>query len=664
MIRIVDAAGVADSVMHAEIDRFFDKDGPLSQAVDGYRHRGVQAEMAKAVAAAIGSSSTLVAEAGTGTGKTFAYLVPALVWGGKVIVSTGSKNLQDQLFLRDIPVIRRMLGLPVTVALLKGRSNYLCLHHLEQNLADGRFSSRAEAHDLSEIARFARATKTGDRADLAHIPENAAAWARATSTRETCRGAECSKFDACFVMKARRQALEADVVVVNHHLFFADLALRDTGIAELLPSANTVIFDEAHQLSETATLFFGDRLTIVQLTDLCLKIRSAGLAHARDGADWPRLADATLHALQRLRLAVPEDLPRVALDQLASRRAFDEAVLALGHTFRALSDAVARHALRAEELSQYSKLAVERMEQLAEWLTAADGDDDMPETGTGAILWLESAGGELQLHRSPLSIAPIVHRQREDSRCAWIFTSATLSVAGDFSHFVLQLGLDRARCLSWPSPFNYGEQGLLYMPADMPDPSAPHYPEAAAQAALPVIEAAGGRTFFLCTTLRAVERVARSLKSLFFQRGLPFPLLVQGEKSRGALLDHFRNAQNAVLVGSQAFWEGVDMKGEVLSVVVIDKLPFAPPDDPVFAARLKAYEKNGLSPFMHYQLPEAIISLRQGAGRLIRDEEDRGVLMICDPRLHGKGYGRRIERSLPPFRRSRDIDEVRAFFAR
>jgi ATP-dependent DNA helicase DinG len=646
-----------------QIDRIFGRTGALEKAIGGFNPRTSQAAMAKAVAAAIVDYKTVVAEAGTGTGKTFAYLVPALLWGGKVIISTGSKTLQDQLYLRDIPTVRRAVGLPLTTSLLKGRSNYVCLHHLEHSLADGRFHSREEVHDLREIARFAKSTTSGDRTELKSIPETATAWARATSTRETCRGSECGHYGACFVMKARKEAQAADIVVVNHHLFFADVALKDTGISELLPSANTVVFDEAHQLPDTATLFFGETISTSKMVDLCQEIRAEGLAHARDGADWMRLTESVLQEVQQLRLAVPQDTIRMAVHQLPSRDAFVRALTDLIEGFAPLLSALTSQAERAESIGQCKAAAHDLNERLLKWSSTLTNRQSDDAEKADSILWVEGFTSSLHLHRTPLSIAPIFSKQREDSSRSWIFTSATLSVGGDFSHYALQMGLQGAECFSWPSPFDYGRQGLLYVPQGLPEPSAPHYTNAAADVALPVIEAARGRTFFLCTTLRAVDRVAQRLRSAFAERNISYPILVQGEMSRGALIDRFRTDGNAVLVASQSFWEGIDVKGDLLSVVIIDKLPFSPPDDPVLAARLRALEKEGLNPFMHYQLPETIISLKQGAGRLIRDEADRGILMLCDPRLITKAYGRRIWQSLPAFKRTRNIEDVQAFFA-
>lgn len=612
--------------------------------------------MARAVADAIATQGTLLAEAGTGTGKTFAYLVPALLWGGKVIISTGTKNLQDQLYLRDIPVVRKALNAPVSVALLKGRANYVCHFHLDRTLQNGRLTSREDVGYLREIARFIQTTGTGDKAELSRIPETAPVWSLVTSTRDNCLGAECAHYQDCFVMKARKEAQQADVVVVNHHLFFADVALKDSGVAELLPTANTIIFDEAHQLPETATLFFGDTLSTSQLMELCRDVLAEGLTHARDGADWGALVGTVEKAVRDLRLAFPVEGVRLAYQQIAESSPFFPALGHLKAMLSGLIEVLAGQAERAETIDQCRTRAVELARLLDAWAPAVN-----PEDRAARVLWLEAFSQSLQLHQTPLSIAPIFSKQREGPPRAWIFTSATLAVKHDFTHYSAQLGLEDAPARTWPSPFDYARQALLYVPTNLPEPNALGYTDAVVDAALPVIEASGGRAFLLCTTLRAVRRAAERLREEFERRNHPWPLLVQGEIGRTELLDKFRAAGNAVLIGSQSFWEGVDVRGDALSVVIIDKLPFAPPDDPVLAARIADMEKRGLNGFMHHQLPETIITLKQGAGRLIRDESDRGVLMICDPRLISKPYGRRIWQSLPPFSRTREFATVQNF---
>jgi ATP-dependent DNA helicase DinG len=704
-----------------ELDEVFAERGALAQHIDGYRPRDAQRMMAQAVAAAIEATgrlpqepteparrtqakpgagseagdaaeadNTLIVEAGTGTGKTYAYLVPAMLWGGKVIVSTGTKHLQDQLFQRDIPTVRDALAVPVSVAMLKGRANYLCHYYLQRAVDNGRLPSRQDAAHLQEVVRFAKVTRSGDKAELASVPETSPVWGMVTSTRENCLGQECPHYKECFVMQARREAQQADIVVVNHHLFFADIMLRDTGMAELLPTANTVIFDEAHQLPDTATLFFGATVSTGQVLELARDSVTEGLVHARDAMDWPQLGAAVERAARDVRLVFGPDSIRLSVAQLGEGHALFDALARLDTELEVLAQALAGQAERADALGVCLRRTRELQGMLAAWAGAtgsdfaapaqtvqataradgkADGKTDGKAGSQGgepafgeSVRWIEVFSQSVQLHLTPLSVAPIFAKQRAGTPRAWIFTSATLSVKGDFTHYAAQMGLDSRRSMTLASPFDYDRQALLYVPRGLPQPSSPSFGDAVFDAALPVIEAARGRAFVLCTTLRAVERMAIRLRATIEARGWHFPLLVQGDASRTELLDRFRQLGNAILIGSQSFWEGVDVRGDALSLVVIDKLPFAPPDDPVLAARLEALTKKGLSPFAVHQLPQAVITLKQGAGRLIRAETDRGVLMICDPRLVDKPYGRRIWQSLPAFKRTREFEVVQAFF--
>jgi ATP-dependent DNA helicase DinG len=608
--------------------------------------------MAARVAEAIRDSAVLVCEAGTGTGKTFAYLVPAILSAGKVIVSTGTKTLQDQLFHRDLPTVRAALAVPVTTALLKGRANYVCHYHLERNLESRQLGRETEA-DLLRIASFARVTRTGDKSELAEVPEEARAWDLATSTRENCLGQSCPRYRDCFVMAARRDALAADLVVVNHHLFFADVMLKDEGMAELLPACNTVIFDEAHQLPDTATLFFGESLSSAQIVELARDVRAEVLAAARDTPEALEPATALDKAARDLRLSLPADGARLAAASLAREIAFAEALAALASALASLHLALEVLAERSEGLARCSERAREARGMLERW---------RDETRADLVRWIETLGHSLRLNATPLSVAEIFRRQVDGRPRAWIFTSATLAIAGDFGHYRKEMGLHDARTACWGSPFDYASQALLCIPRRIPDPNSEEHTRAVVAAALPVIRASGGRAFLLFTTLRAMRLAHRLLREEFERAGLAFPLMLQGQGSRSELLERFRRLGNAVLVGSASFWEGVDVRGDALSLVVIDKLPFAPPDDPVLAARLDALERAGGNPFLDYQLPQAAIALKQGAGRLIRDETDRGVLIICDPRIFGKPYGKRILASLPPMRLARDLEEAVAFF--
>jgi ATP-dependent DNA helicase DinG len=632
----------------------FADDGPLAIAIPGYRVRPQQVEMAERIATAIAGQKVLIAEAGTGTGKTFAYLVPALASGGKVIVSTGTKTLQDQLFNKDIPTVRAALKAPVRVALLKGRANYVCHYHLGRALDDGRFLSREDAGYSQRIRRFLQETRTGDKAECFDVPENSLVWNAVTSTRENCLGQECPNHKECFVLAARREAIAADLVVVNHHLFFADVMLRDEGMAELLPACNTVVFDEAHQLPEVATLFFGDSVSSAQLIDLARDARTEGIASARDCLDLPDACRRLEKAAKDLRLCVGVEVGRFTAAQLEARPEFAPAVAQLQHVLDSVVTILQTQAERAEGLEKCWQRAGELAQAIERWLHPQD---------SGLVRWAEAYTHSLQLNATPLDVAEIFRKQMGGYPRAWVFTSATLAVQGRFEHYSAELGLWDADTACWESPFDYASQAILYAPTGMPEPNSPQYTEAVVRAAWPVVQAAGGGAFFLCTSLRAMRRTHELLQERLADAGIEIPLLLQGEGSKTELLERFRRLGNAVLVGSQSFWEGVDVRGEALSLVVIDKLPFAPPDDPVLAARIEHMNRSGRNAFMEYQLPRAVINVKQGAGRLIRDERDQGVLMICDPRLISKPYGKRVWRSLPPMRRSRVLAEVLDFFA-
>ena len=636
-----------------DIDSIFSSDGALSRHITGFRARSQQLEMAQAIAETIAKHRILVAEAGTGTGKTLAYLVPALLAGGKVIISTGTKTLQDQLFSRDIPTVRAALKIPVTVALLKGRANYICHYHLERSLQDMHLSfvNRDEIQYLQQIERYANNSKNGDKSGLSEVPENAAIWQQVTSTRDNCLGSECPSYKKCFVMEARKQALAADVVVVNHHLFFADVMLRDEGLSELLPACNTVIFDEAHQLPETASLFFGESISTGQLLDLARDAKVEAVQAAGDFVGLPNTIAAMEKAARDLRLTVMEDNTRLSLAAIKQNARFTDALGNLLEKLTTLAKQLENQAERSEGLENCWQRTTNHLYLIQRWRDETEMQ--------GHVRWIEIYNQALQLNATPLSIAEIFQKQMITSPRAWIFTSATLSVKRDFTHYNEEMGLTTAQTACWESPFNFAEQALLYVPTGLPEPQHRTYTDQVVQAALPVLRASRGRAFFLCTSLRAMQRVYELLQTA---DEFDFPLLLQGQGSRSYMLERFRELNNAILIGSQSFWEGVDVRGEALSLVIIDKLPFAPPDDPVLAARIEKINNEGRNAFMEYQLPRAVINLKQGAGRLIRDEADRGVLMICDPRLTTKAYGKQIWQSLPPMKRTRDLAEVEHFF--
>ncbi len=638
----------------SSLSEIFSPDGPLARAIGGYRVRGQQLEMAERIAAAINSQAVFIAEAGTGTGKTFAYLVPALQSGGKVIVSTGTKTLQDQLFNKDLPMVRDALKAPVKIALLKGRANYVCPYHLQHAIADGRFLTREDAADARRISVFAKTTQSGDKAECIEVNENSPVWGHATSTRDNCLGQECPDYKECFVMAARREAMAADLVVVNHHLFFADVMLRDEGMAELLPACNTVIFDEAHQLPEVATLFFGDTVSTAQVLDLARDARAEALTSARDCLALPESSKQVEKAAKDLRLAVGIDSGRFSYGQLQEKPDFAPALRTLESTVAAFAALLQTQAERAEGLEKCWQRAVELEQRLAQWQNQTD---------LSYVRWAEAFTHSLQLTSTPLNVAEIFRKQMGGHPRAWIFTSATLAVQGKFHHYCAELGLGEPDSACWHSPFEYEQQAILYAPLGMPDPNAWNYTDTVVEAAWPAVKAAKGGAFFLCTSLRAMRRTHELLKAKLEDEGLDMPLLVQGEGSKNDLLQRFRHHGASILVGSQSFWEGVDVRGEALSLVVIDKIPFAPPDDPVLSARIEQMKREGRNAFMEYQLPRAVINVKQGAGRLIRDESDKGVLMICDPRLISKPYGRRVWQSLPPMKRTRELQVVLDFFA-
>ncbi len=621
--------------------------GPLARALPGFTPRPQQQAMAEAIEQALERRSLLLAEAGTGTGKTLAYLVPALLSGLKVLISTGSKNLQDQLYLRDLPALLEALDLPLNTALLKGRANYLCRQRLERQQQQGRFTTPEQARQFQHIVDWARHTRTGDRAELAAVAEDAAIWPRVTSTSDNCLGSDCPHFEGCAVTEARRRAQAADVVVVNHHLFFADLALREEGVAELLPAADAVIFDEAHQLPEVATHFFGIHLSGRQMEELG---QDSLAAAAEEAADQLRELDSLTTSLRRANEALHQALLQLPTrgnwQHIRRNDAATQGIERLERELNNLEQALDALACRGKGLQHLHQRAGELLQRLRR----------LQNPESEFIHWYETRPRNFALRMSPISVAENF-RQGIAPRQAWIFTSATLTVDGDFGYFSQRLGLEEAETRRWQSPFDYARNSLLYVPRGMPMPSAPDYIDTVVDRAVPVLKASRGRAFFLFTSHRALRETAARLAPR-----LTYPLLLQGSQSKRSLLQRFRDEDHAVLLATASFWEGVDVKGEALSCVIIDKLPFASPGDPVLAARLEQLRAQGGDPFRDYQLPQAVIALEQGVGRLIRDERDRGVLMICDPRLLRRDYGSLFMHSLPPMPLTRDPAAVEAFF--
>ena len=635
----------------ASIQQLFGRAGPLAQVLPGFSLRRDQMAMAEAVAETLESRTQLVVEAGTGIGKTFAYLVPALYSGRRVIVSTGTRTLQDQLFHRDLPLLGRALGRPVRTALLKGRANYLCRHRLGLTLAAPELPElgRARQRTLARIGRWSATTVAGDIGELESVADNDPVWPSVTSTRENCLGQACPEFRDCHVVRARREAQAAELVIVNHHLLLADMALREEGFGELLPGADAVILDEAHQFPEIAAQFFGTRVGARPLhalaRDALAELTRAGLVDAPARALIAAL-EGRLDGLTRTLTGLGERTDWAALPDTVPEAAAD-----LAAALRNLAAEFDTPALEAPGVRQCGRRAADAAERISAILALDDS--------TG-LRWVENTARSWSLEFTPFEVAERLKAQVEARPCAWIYTSATLAVGEDFGHFTRRVGAESARTLLIPSPFDYETQSRLYLPKGLPDPADRRYTAAVTEAALPLIRAAGGRSFVLFTSYRALGEGARLLKAALTAADA-FPVLVQGDAPRDALLRNFRELGNAVLLGTGSFWEGVDVRGPALSLVVIDKLPFASPDDPILKARLAGLEREGRNGFREYQLPQAVLALKQGVGRLIRDPSDFGVVMLADPRLTSRSYGRAFLSSLPPMTVTQSADEAGRF---
>ena len=625
-------------------------EGPLAGRLEGFVPREGQQQLAARIEAALADDGVFIAESGTGTGKTFAYLVPALLSGKKVLISTGTKNLQDQLFHRDLPLVRDALKIPVSRALLKGRSNYLCRYRFEGTELEGRFASKAQSAEWVRLKAWAGGTRSGDIAELNDVPEDSTLWPRVTSTADNCVGSQCEHYHECFVNRARREALAADVLVVNHHLFFADLALREEGFGQLLPGVDAVIFDEAHQLPDIASRFLGQTLSSRQLNGLCQDTLAEELKEHSAVRGMQDAVKSLQKAVADFRLAFGVEPRRDAWGEPAVNTEVRSALATLGETLSGLMTLLEIAAGKSQGFASCYRRAVELLERLTLF-----SEQPPPEF----VAWFETTGRGFVLYLTPLEVATAFQQHLRAEPKAWVFTSATLAIDRRFEHFQVQMGLEEAETGQWDSPFDFAGQTLLYLPQGLPVPAHHEYTSRVVQACLPVLEASQGRAFLLFTSYRALRIAAELLEGR-----LDYPLLVQGSAPRAELLARFRDAGNAILLGTSSFWEGVDVRGEALSCVIIDKLPFAAPDDPVLRARGQALEQAGRNAFMGYQLPNAVIALKQGAGRLIRDEQDSGVLVLCDPRLLSKGYGRVFLHSLPPMPVTREVEDVRGFFAR
>ncbi|MCJ7453001.1 MAG: ATP-dependent DNA helicase [Steroidobacteraceae bacterium] len=638
--------------MSTDLEELFGVNGPLARALPGYAMRDGQLAMADHVSATMAGHDTLVVEAGTGTGKTFAYLVPALTSGRRVIISTGTRALQDQLYHRALPAVCGALGRPVRVALLKGRANYLCRHRLElaEQQAYSRGLRREVATAIPKVRAWSHTTRSGDIAELSRLGEQDPVWPWVTSTRENCVGTECPKYDECFVLAARREAQAADIVVVNHYLLMADLVLKEEGFGDLLPGADAIVIDEAHQLPDVAAQFLGYSVSTRQLAAIAKDVAGelllaqqmgTGVDAAQTGFDAQvgALVSAAGGMDARLEHSQWPECMIEALAGLASRAA--ELGLALAPLATDGQGAIARLRERLAECA-------ERLESFTR------------EEADGGVRWAETNARSVSCHYAPVDVASQLSALMQAQASAWILTSATLAVGDDFSHFKRRSGLSHAQCVRFESPFDFAGQALLYLPKGLDDAGSPGHTRSVIAAALPVLEASGGRAFLLFTSHRALREGAEELRRAWGDKP-PVPVFVQGDGSRDQLLRLFREAGNAVLLGTGSFWEGVDVRGTALSVVVIDKLPFAAPDDPLLKARLEEIRARGGNPFFEEQVPQAVIALKQGAGRLIRDEADFGVVMICDTRLVTKGYGRAFITSLPPMKRTRELEEVQQF---
>lgn len=619
--------------------------GALAQADPGFVEREVQQQLAAAVAAAVDEHGTLVAEAGTGVGKTFAYLVPLLLSGKRALVSTATKSLQDQLFLRDLPRLRDALRVPVRIALLKGRGSYLCLHRLQQARETGTLPDRFAVRALARIETWAPSTRTGDLAEIDGLDERSPVIPLVTSSRDNCLGQDCPNHRECHVVKARREAMAADLVVVNHHLFFADLSLRDSGVAELLPTVDAAVFDEAHQLVEIGLQFLGTLLSSNQVIDFGRDLLAAGLSHARGLAEWQQVAGGLDRAARDLRLACAGPLRdvkgilKLRWDERSRDAAFAEALAGLAKAADAARDAAA---LVEGAAPDFARL-LERAERIARLANAFA----LP-AATDRVRWIDVGPRDARLIDSPLHIRDLFTEQRALAPRAWIFTSATLGSDDDLSWFAESAALEDARKLRVGSPFDYAAHARTWVPPCFPKPNEPGHPAAVGALAARLAGRLGGRTFVLTTTLRVLPVIAEALNQAAADAGTPLTVLVQGSHPKRSLLQRFLDTPHSVLVGSASFWEGIDVPGAALQCVIIDKLPFPPPHDPLVQARSKELESRGKDPFNDYYLSEAAIALKQGAGRLIRSETDLGLLVITDVRLRQMPYGRRLRAALPP----------------
>ena len=630
-------------------DNFFSPQGPLNDCLNNYQLRAEQVEMAKSVSNAIKDKESLVIEAGTGVGKTFAYLYPSLLKGGRVVISTATKNLQDQLFFNDIPKIREALKISVKVNILKGRANYICKLRMENTNQEGMFFNKNDAKYLHLIKAYSDNSDSGEVSEISKIPENSAIWPMVTSTKENCLGQDCEFYKNCFLVKARKEALESEVLIVNHHLFFADFVLKDAELSEILPKANTVIFDEAHQVPLVASFFLGEFISSSQIINLIQDCQQSFIKYP----DTIKILDSLAKDLQEnifeLKALISPSSVRLNINKLQDYDAFKETYKTLIAKLDLLETILSKHAEDNAESQKLFDRATELTIKLNSWLKRDNQND---------IYWLEVFARTIQFNATPISVAEQFNKFQKKADSAWIFTSATLSINGSFDHFTSLLGLKKSRTQYLQSPFNYSENAFLYVPKEIPDPKDELFNLVLVKKALPLIRAAKGRAFILATSLKSMEEIGALLKDEFEKNKIDYPVITQGEGPKNDLLNQFKKHGNAVLIGSLSFWEGIDVRGSTLSLVIIDKLPFQSPGDPVFESKIKLLTEEGANAFMSMQLPEAIIRLKQGVGRLIRDDHDKGVMVICDRRIIEKSYGMKIWKSLPSFKRTRSESAV------
>jgi len=634
------------------IKEFFKKSGPLSEIVSNYNEREDQVEMAKIVNEAIEEKESLIVEAGTGVGKTFSYLVPALINGGKVVISTATKNLQDQLFFKDIPTIRDALKIPIDINILKGRSNYICQLRMENALLEGQFLNKEDAKYIHEIKKISDHSESGEISEFNNIPERSTIWPFVTSTKENCMGQDCEFYKSCFLIKARKKAITSEVVIVNHHLFFADLVLKDAELSEILPKANTVIFDEAHQIPEIASIFFGENISTNQIVYLIQDINQILSSHIKDKEKLIELSKSTIDATHLVNSFFDIRNQRIGIEKIEKLDSFRAKIIDLITQLDKLSKFFNAYIEQDVEFKKLLDRTDEIIGKLKNWNKDADQN---------YVYWIEVFLKSIQFNITPISIADNFRKFQKINDTAWIFTSATLAVNSSFDHFQSLMGLENTKTKLLKSPFNYSENAYLYVPKEMPETSNRLFNNHLVSQVYPLLIASKGRAFILSTSIKSMNEITVLLKDKFEQNNISYPILTQGAGSKTKLLDQFKSHGNAILIGSLSFWEGVDVRGSDLSLVIIDKLPFQSPGDPIFESKINMLTAKGINAFMSFQLPKAVISLKQGAGRLIRDELDKGVLMICDQRIVAKPYGKKFWRSLPEFKRTREQDDVIEF---